>query len=123
MRRCCSPSAAAARSCRRRRRCRPRSPRVTTDELAYADRIRGASIYPAVQNIVLACRALGLGTVITTNHIRCEAEVKALLGIPDDVATCALMPIGWPLDPFGPLTRRPVAEVAYAERWGSAWPG
>ena len=92
-------------------------------ELAYADRIRGASIYPAVQNIILACRALGLGTVITTNHIRCEAEVKALLGIPEDFATYALMPIGWPLDPFGPLTRRPVAEVAHADRWGSPWPG
>jgi nitroreductase len=45
------------------------------DELADADRIRGASICPAVQNILLACRALGLGTVITTNHIRCEDEV------------------------------------------------
>ena len=93
------------------------------DELAYAERIRGASIYPAVQNIILACRALGLGTVITTNHIRCEDEVKALLGIPEDVATFALMPIGWPLDPFGPLTRRPVAEIAHADRWGTPWPG
>jgi nitroreductase len=93
------------------------------DEAAYADRIRGASIYPAVQNIILACRALGLGTVITTNHIRCEDEVKALLDIPEDVATFALMPIGWPLDRFGPLTRRPLAEVAHAERWGVAWPG
>jgi nitroreductase len=72
-------------------------------ELAYADRIRGASIYPAVQNILLACRALGLGTVLTTNHLRCEAELKALLGIPDEVATFALMPIGWPLQNFGPL--------------------
>ena len=87
------------------------------DELAYVDRIRGASIYPAVQNILLACRALGLGTVITTNHIRCEDELKALLGIPDDVATFALMPIGWPLDEFGPLTRRPLAEVVHADRW------
>ncbi len=93
------------------------------DELAYAERIRGASIYPAVQNIILACRALGLGTVITTNHIRCEDEVKALLGIPEEVATFALMPIGWPLDPFGPLTRRPVAEIAHADRWGTPWPG
>jgi nitroreductase len=93
------------------------------DELAYAERIRGASIYPAVQNIILACRALGLGTVITTNHIRCEDEVKALLGIPEDVATFALMPIGWPIDRFGPLTRRPPAEIAYADRWGAAWPG
>jgi nitroreductase len=91
------------------------------DELAYLDRIRGASIYPAVQNITLACRALGLGTVLTTNHIRCEAELKAALGIPDDVATFALMPIGWPLQNFGPLTRKPVREVAFADRWGEAW--
>jgi nitroreductase len=93
------------------------------DEIAYADRIRGASVYPAVQNIILACRALGLGTVITTNHIRCEDEVKALLGIPEDVSTWALMPIGWPIDKFGPLTRRPLAEVAHADRWGTVWPG
>lgn len=93
------------------------------DELAYAERIRGASIYPAVQNILLACRALGLGTVITTNHIRCEDQVKAVLRIPDDVATFALMPIGWPVDKFGPLTRRPLAEVVRADRWETAWPG
>jgi nitroreductase len=93
------------------------------NERAYTERVRGASIYPALQNIILACRALGLGTLITTNHIRCEDEVKAVLGIPEDVSTWALMPIGWPLDKFGPLTRRPVAEVAYAERWGETWPG
>ena len=90
-------------------------------EMAYADRIRGASIYPAVQNILLACRALELGTVLTTNHLRVEGELKALLGIPDDVATFALMPIGWPLQNFGPLTRKPVREVAFADRWGEAW--
>ena len=92
------------------------------DELVYADRIRGASIYPAVQNIIPACRGFGLGTVITTNHIRCENEVKTLLGIPEDVSTFALMPIGWPIDKFGPLTRRPLAEVAHSDRWGNAWP-
>jgi nitroreductase len=92
------------------------------EEAAYAERIRGASIYPAVQNIILACRSLGLGTVITTNHIRCEHEVKALLGIPEDVSTWALMPVGWPMDKFGPLTRRPLTEVAHADRWGTAWP-
>lgn len=93
------------------------------DEIAYAERIRGASIYPAVQNIILACRGLGLATLITTNHIRCEGEVKAVLGIPADVDTFALMPIGWPLDNFGPLTRRPLAEVVHADRWGGGWPG
>jgi nitroreductase len=93
------------------------------DELEYMRRIRGASIYPAVQNILLACRGLGLGTVLTTNHLRCEAEVKALLGIPEDVDTYALMPIGWPLGNYGPLTRKPLTEVAFADRWGAAWPG
>jgi nitroreductase len=92
-------------------------------EKAYVERIRGASIYPAVQNIVLACRALGLAATITTNHIRCEDEVKAVLGVPDDIHTFAMMPIGWPLGRFGPVARRPVAEVTFADRWGNAWPG
>ena len=56
-------------------------------ERRYVERIRGASIYPAMENIILACRALGLGTTITTNHIRCEDEVKEVLGIPDNVQT------------------------------------
>jgi nitroreductase len=92
------------------------------NEEAYVARIRGASIYPAVQNIILACRALGLATLITTNHIRYEDELKAVLGIPADVDTCALMPIGYPQGKFGPVTRRPVAEVAYADRWSQPWP-
>jgi nitroreductase len=93
------------------------------NELAYVERIRGASIYPAVQNIILACRALGLGTTITTNHIRCEDEVRALLGLPDDFDSFAMMPVGWPIDRFGPLTRRPLSDVVHADSWGHAWPG
>jgi nitroreductase len=92
-------------------------------ELAYSDRIRGASIYPAIQNIILACRAFGLATLITTNHIRCEEEVKAALGIPHDVSTYAMMPVGYPRGKFGPLSRRPLNEVAYADHWGAAWRG
>jgi nitroreductase len=90
-------------------------------ELAYAQRIRGASIYPAVQNIILACRALGLGTTITTNHIRCEDEVRTLLKLPEDVDSFAMMPIGWPVDHFGPLTRKPLSEVVHADGWGKPW--
>jgi nitroreductase len=93
------------------------------DELAYVQRIRGASIYPAVQNIILACRALGLGTTITTNHIRCEDAVRQLLDLPDDIDTFAMMPIGWPIDKFGPLTRRPLSEVVHADGWGRPWLG
>jgi len=96
---------------------------IYEQELLYTDRIRGASIYPAVQNIILACRAFGLSTLITTNHMRCEGEVKALLGIPEDVFTYALMPIGYPDGKFGPVKRRPVNEVAFADHWDTAWPG
>jgi nitroreductase len=92
------------------------------DELAYVTRIRGASIYPAVQNIILACRALGLGTVITTNHIRLEQEMKDLLGLPGEVSTFALMPIGYPVGKFGPVSRKPLSEVVHTEEWGNAWP-
>ena len=96
---------------------------IYEQELLYTDRIRGASIYPAVQNIILACRAFGLSTLTTTNHMRCEGEVKALLGIPEDVFTYALMPIGYPDGKFGPVKRRPVNEVAFADHWDTAWPG
>ncbi len=88
------------------------------DLLAYQQLIRGASIYPAVQNIILAARALGLATLITTNHLYYEGEVKELLGIPEEVSTCALMPIGWPVGHFGPVKRKPLSEVAFSDRWG-----
>jgi nitroreductase len=91
--------------------------------LTYQQQIRGSSIYPAMQNIILACRALGLGTLITTNHILYEDEVRTILGLPDDVFTFALMPIGYPVEKYGPLARRPVSEVTFAERWGEKWPG
>ena len=91
-------------------------------ELGYAQRIRGASIYPAVQNLILACRALGLGTTLTTNHLRCEDEVRSLLGLPRDIDTFAMMPIGWPEEPFGPVSRKPLAEVVHADRWAASWP-
>ena len=83
---------------------------------------RGASIYPAVQNLMLAARALGLGTVMTTLHTRYESEVKAFLGIPDDVHTAALVPIGYPSSPeaFGPTSRLPLETVVFRDRWGSA---
>ena len=89
--------------------------------LAYQQRIRGASIYPAVQNIVLTCRALGLGTVITTIASLYEDEIKDTLGLPADVTSFALMPIGFPHGHHGPLSRRPVAEVAFADRYGTPW--
>lgn len=78
----------------------------------------GASIYPAVQNLMLAARALGLGTTLTTLHREHEAEVKKLLGIPDEVDTMALIPVGRPKGRFGPPSRMPVEQVTYWDRWG-----
>jgi nitroreductase len=86
-------------------------------------RMSGASVYPAVQNVILACRGLGLGTVLTTIHVFFEDEVRALLGLPSEIETYALMPIGYPRDKFGPVRRRPLSEVAILDRWGTPWPG
>lgn len=84
-----------------------------------AARTSGSSAYPAVQNMLLAARALGLGGCLTTLHIRHEDAVKAALGIPEHVDTYALIPLGWPAWPHGPLGRRPVEEVAFQDEWGS----
>jgi len=81
----------------------------------------GASIYPAVQNILLAARALGIGSCITTIHKFRDAEVKELLGIPAEVETAALIPLGYPLGKFGRPPRRPLREVAFADRWGQVF--
>ena len=82
----------------------------------------GASIYPAVQNMLLAARGLGLASLMTTNHKQHDDEVKQLLGIPDDVETAALLPIAYPAEGanYGPTRRKPLEEVVFGERWGSA---
>jgi hypothetical protein len=69
---------------------------------------------PAIRNINLACRGLGLGTVITTSHILYESEVREILRLPDDVFTFALMPMDHPVEKYGPLSRRPVSQIAFA---------
>jgi nitroreductase len=78
----------------------------------------GGSIYPAIQNLMLAARALGLGTTLTTLHKLHEEEVKDLLGIPGQVETMALIPLGWPKGRFGTPVRLPVEKVVYWEKWG-----
>ena len=78
----------------------------------------GASIYPAVQNLMLAARAEGLGSTLTTLHRLHEADVKRLLGIPDEVETMAMIPIGWPKGKFGAPSRLPVEKVTYWDGWG-----
>jgi nitroreductase len=81
-----------------------------------------ASIFPAVQNLLLAARALGLGTTLTTLHRTFEPQLKELLGLPAHVEVAALVPLGWPSDRFGPTRRRPLADVAALDRWGTPLP-
>lgn len=78
---------------------------------------RYASIFPAVQNMLLACRALGLGATLTTLHLLYEDEIKERLGIPGEVEAVALVPIGYPQGRFGPTRRAPVEQVIYWDGW------
>jgi nitroreductase len=84
---------------------------------AFSGRSEAASVYPGVQNLLLAARALGLGATLTTWHLALEAEFKAVLGIPRSVKTFAVVPVGWPRGNFGPVVRRPAAEVTHRDRW------
>jgi nitroreductase len=81
----------------------------------------GSSIFPAVQNILLACRALGLGCTLTTLHLNFEKDVEAALGLPDDVRSYAILPIGYPMGKFGRVRRAPLESVVYQDRWGEAY--
>ena len=82
-----------------------------------------SSVIPSVQNLMLAARALGIGSVPTTLHAQVLERVYALLGIPAELEFHLCIPLGYPRGKFGPLARKPVAEVAYAERWGQGWVG
>lgn len=77
------------------------------------------SIFPAIQNLMLAARSRGLGTTLTTLHKAREAEVKAVLDIPEHVETVALIPIGYPRGRFGRPLRRPAWEVTHWNAWGA----
>lgn len=76
-----------------------------------------SSIYPAVQNILLAARARGLAANLTVWHLFREAEFRAVLGVPDDVGVFALIPVGYPVGNFGPVRRRPVSDVLHWNSW------
>ena len=84
-------------------------------------RSAGASIYPAVQNMLLAARALGLGSTLTSRHLRHEKEVEEILGLPPGVHSYAILPIGYPMGNFGPVRRGPLADVVFQDRWGEAY--
>jgi nitroreductase len=80
-----------------------------------------SSVYPAVQNLLLAATALGLGSAMTTLAVRYADELQGLLGLPLTARPMAVVPIGWPDHPLGPPRRLPVSERAHRERYGRAW--
>lgn len=80
----------------------------------------GASVYPACQNLLLAARALGYGGALTMWHLGVEAELRALLDIPDEAALSACITLGVPAGRHGPLQRKPLDEVTFDDTWGRA---
>lgn len=92
---------------------------ATDTNLGRLSIVGGASVYPAVQNLLLAARAEGLGAALTTLLAAYEPQIKELLGIPDGVAVAAVVVLGHPERPLPTrLSRRPLAETAFSERWG-----
>jgi nitroreductase len=92
---------------------------VTDAGLPRQSIVGGASIYPFVQNLLLALRDEGLGAAMTTLLVPAEAEVRRLLEIPGDVALAAHVGVGHRADPWPKqLARKPVGEFAFAERYG-----
>jgi len=78
------------------------------------------ALFPAIQNLLLACRAIGLGASLTTLHRAHGAEIDAWLGLPEGCPSCALLPIGWPLGRHGRPPRRPVDDCLFFERCDAA---
>jgi nitroreductase len=80
------------------------------------------SIFPAVQNLLLAARAVGLGAALITMPLWSTRAARRILGCPRNVTPCAVIPLGWPAGRYGPTTRRPVGDVVSIDRYGNrAW--
>ena len=77
----------------------------------------GGSIWPGVQNLLLAARALGLAATPTTFAIADRGAAREVLNLPEDIQPFALIPVGYPVGNFGPVSRRPVAEIMRWDRW------
>jgi nitroreductase len=84
--------------------------------------VEGASVYPACQNLLLAARALGYGGVLTLWHALVERELRELLGVPEKVFMAATITIGRPAGRHGPVRRRPLSELVFADRWDQPAP-
>lgn len=83
--------------------------------------VLASSVYPAAQNLLLAASALGYGSALTTLAAQAPDALAAIVGLPEGVRPFAVVPIGRPAQPLGPPRRRPVAEVAFLDRFGTPY--
>lgn len=82
------------------------------------------SIYPSVQNLLLAARSMGLGASLITLPLWSQTMARKQLGLPFDTQPVCMVPMGWPRGRYGPTTRKPVGDVVHLERFGNrAWKG
>ncbi len=92
----------------------------------YPEKVEGLGVYrsagsvwPGIQNLLLAARALGLGAAPTTLALRDQDAVREVLNLPETFATLCLIPVGYPMGNFGPVSRRPVEEIMRFDRWSA----
>lgn len=76
-----------------------------------------STIYPAAQNLIVAARAMGLGTTFTTFQMSAEPVIRQVLAIPADVHLCVLVAVGYPERPFAPVRRKPLSDVLHWNGW------
>ena len=77
----------------------------------------GGSLWPGIQNLLLAARAMGLGAAPTTLALNDQDKVREALNMPDTMAALCLIPVGYPLGKFGPVTRKPVEDIMRFDQW------
>ncbi len=100
----------------------PKNMAITDAALSRISVVGGGSIYPAVQNALLACRVEGIGCVLTTLLCQSEEEVRAILEIPEPWGTAAAVPIGYPIrGGHGSISRKPVEKLVYQDSWGTSF--
>jgi nitroreductase len=83
----------------------------------HRGREQSQALFPCIQNILLACRAVGLGASLTTVHRVFGREIDEYLGLPERIPSAALLPIGWPIGRYGRPNRRPVDERLFIDRY------
>jgi nitroreductase len=94
-----------------------RGPRIPLWQMADASYY--GSIFPSVQNLLLAARAAGLGAALITLPLWSTIGARRALGLPWSVTPCAVVPLGWPRGRYGPTKRRPVGQITHLDRYGN----